>query len=141
MRQAARRDGKTVLYVSHNMATIRDLCDRCIVLDKGKVIFDGDVDEGHRAVPLHQVARLLILLIIPISSAITGLNVTIYVCRACGYWCRPSRPLNVSSLCGYTALSRRRNRWNVLDCGLRCVTRWENPLATSCLYDLNLHEG
>ena len=46
MRQAARRDGKTVLYVSHNMATIRDLCDRCIVLDKGKVIFDGDVDEG-----------------------------------------------------------------------------------------------
>ena len=46
MRQAAQRDGKTVLYVSHNMSTIRDLCDRCIVLDKGKVIFDGDVDEG-----------------------------------------------------------------------------------------------
>lgn len=46
MRQAAQRDGKTVLYVSHNMATIRDLCDRCIVLDKGKVVFDGDVDGG-----------------------------------------------------------------------------------------------
>lgn len=46
MRQAARRDGKTVLYVSHNMATIRDLCDRCIVLDQGKIVFDGDVDEG-----------------------------------------------------------------------------------------------
>ena len=46
MRQAAKRDGKTVLYVSHNMATIRDLCDRCIVLDKGKIVFDGDVDEG-----------------------------------------------------------------------------------------------
>lgn len=46
MRQAAQRDGKTVLYVSHNMATIRDLCDRCIVLDKGKVVFDGEVDEG-----------------------------------------------------------------------------------------------
>lgn len=46
MRQAATRDGKTVLYVSHNMATIRDLCDRCIVLDQGKVVFDGGVDEG-----------------------------------------------------------------------------------------------
>ena len=46
MRQAAKRDGKTVLYVSHNMATIRDLCDRCIVLDQGKIVFDGDVDEG-----------------------------------------------------------------------------------------------
>ena len=46
MRQAAKQDGRTVLYVSHNMATIRDLCDRCIVLDKGKVVFDGDVDTG-----------------------------------------------------------------------------------------------
>ena len=38
--------GKTVLYVSHNMATIRNLCTRCIVLDKGKVVFDGDVEEA-----------------------------------------------------------------------------------------------
>ena len=36
--------GKTVLYVSHNMATIRNLCTRCIVLDKGHMIFDGDVE-------------------------------------------------------------------------------------------------
>jgi len=39
-------DGKTVLYVSHNMATIRNLCDRCVVLNKGKLIFDGDVEEA-----------------------------------------------------------------------------------------------
>jgi lipopolysaccharide transport system ATP-binding protein len=38
--------GKTVLYVSHNMATIRNLCTRCIVLDKGKVIFDGEVEKA-----------------------------------------------------------------------------------------------
>ena len=35
-----------MLYVSHNLATIRDPGDRCIVLDKGKVVFDGGVDEG-----------------------------------------------------------------------------------------------
>lgn len=46
MRQAAIEDGKTVLYVSHNMSTIAQLCDRCIVLNKGKVIFDGNVDDG-----------------------------------------------------------------------------------------------
>lgn len=46
MRDAATTDGKTVLYVSHNMNTIRQLCDRCVVLDKGKVIFDGDVEEA-----------------------------------------------------------------------------------------------
>ena len=46
MRQAATEEGKTVLYVSHNMSTITQLCDRCIVLSKGKVIFDGNVDKA-----------------------------------------------------------------------------------------------
>ncbi|WP_022756265.1 polysaccharide ABC transporter ATP-binding protein [Butyrivibrio fibrisolvens] len=40
------KEGKTVLYVSHNMATIENLCTRCIVLDKGKIIFDGDVEKA-----------------------------------------------------------------------------------------------
>lgn len=46
MKEAAKQDGRTVLYVSHNMSTIRRLCDRCIVLDKGKVVFIGTVEEG-----------------------------------------------------------------------------------------------
>lgn len=46
MREAADKEGRTVLYVSHNMNTIRQLCDRCIVLDHGKVCFDGDVEEA-----------------------------------------------------------------------------------------------
>ena len=46
MREAANKEGRTVLYVSHNMNTIRQLCDRCIVLDKGRVVFDGDVEEA-----------------------------------------------------------------------------------------------
>ena len=46
MREAAKTDGRTVLYVSHNMNTIRTLCDRCIVLDKGKVIYEGDVEDS-----------------------------------------------------------------------------------------------
>ena len=46
MREAAQEEGRTVLYVSHNMNTIRTLCDRCIVMDHGQVIFDGDVEEA-----------------------------------------------------------------------------------------------
>ena len=46
MREASKQGGRTVLYVSHNMNTIRKLCDRCIVLDKGKVIFNGDVESA-----------------------------------------------------------------------------------------------
>lgn len=46
MKEAATQEGRTVLYVSHNMNTIRQLCERCIVLDKGKVVFVGDVEEA-----------------------------------------------------------------------------------------------
>ena len=46
MRDAAKKEGRTVLYVSHNMNTIRQLCDRCVVLNQGKVIFEGDVEKA-----------------------------------------------------------------------------------------------
>lgn len=46
MKEAAWKEGRTILYVSHNMNTISELCSRCIVLDKGKIIFDGDVEEA-----------------------------------------------------------------------------------------------
>ncbi|SCY73159.1 ABC transporter ATP-binding protein [Butyrivibrio sp. INlla14] len=46
MGNAASNEGKTVLYVSHNMSTIRQLCNRCIVLEHGKIVFDGDVDKA-----------------------------------------------------------------------------------------------
>ena len=44
MRDAAANEGRTVIYVSHNMNTIRRLCERCIVLDEGVIIYDGDVE-------------------------------------------------------------------------------------------------
>ena len=44
MKDAVSREGRTVLYVSHNMNQIRQLCKRCIVLDEGKVVFDGDTE-------------------------------------------------------------------------------------------------
>ncbi len=46
MKEAAQVEGRTVLYVSHNMETIRRLCSRCIVLDEGRIIYDGDVDQA-----------------------------------------------------------------------------------------------
>jgi lipopolysaccharide transport system ATP-binding protein len=35
-------EGRTVLFVSHNMPSIEALCDRTILLDEGRSIFDGD---------------------------------------------------------------------------------------------------
>lgn len=46
MGEVSESEGRTVLYVSHNMNTIRQLCTRCIVLDHGTVVFDGDVEKA-----------------------------------------------------------------------------------------------
>lgn len=46
MNTVSKEENRTILYVSHNMSTIRKLCDRCIVLEKGKIIFDGDVEKA-----------------------------------------------------------------------------------------------
>lgn len=37
--------GTTVLYVSHNLDQIRELCNRVIWLDHGKVVMQGDTEE------------------------------------------------------------------------------------------------
>jgi len=46
MNDVSKTEGRTILYVSHNMNTIRQLCDRCVVLNHGRVVFDGGVEEG-----------------------------------------------------------------------------------------------
>ena len=46
MREVSMNEGRTILYVSHHMDTIRQLCDRCIVLNHGHLIYDGDVEKG-----------------------------------------------------------------------------------------------
>lgn len=40
--------GKTMVVVSHDIGTIEDLCERGIVIRKGKLVFDGDVHEAVR---------------------------------------------------------------------------------------------
>ena len=37
--------GRTVLFVSHNMAAVKSLCNRGILMERGKVIFAGSADE------------------------------------------------------------------------------------------------
>lgn len=46
MQEVSQEDGRTVLFVSHNMGTIQSLCNRLVVLKGGGVVHDGDVAEG-----------------------------------------------------------------------------------------------
>ena len=46
MSDVSNSQGRTILYVSHNMNTIRQLCERVVVLNQGKIEFNGGVEEG-----------------------------------------------------------------------------------------------
>ncbi|MFE6963800.1 ABC transporter ATP-binding protein [Agromyces sp. NPDC057679] len=43
------RAGKTMLIVSHNMAMVQELCERGVVIKKGKKVFDGPIAEAVEA--------------------------------------------------------------------------------------------
>jgi lipopolysaccharide transport system ATP-binding protein len=38
------REGRTVIFVSHNLAAVRSLCPRALVLEGGRLVFDGPSD-------------------------------------------------------------------------------------------------
>jgi lipopolysaccharide transport system ATP-binding protein len=46
MEEVSKNEGRTVLFVSHNMIAIQQLCNDIIVLNKGNLIFHGDRAKG-----------------------------------------------------------------------------------------------
>jgi lipopolysaccharide transport system ATP-binding protein len=64
MQDISKDGGRTVLFVSHNMASIQNLCTRCVVLENGETTFEGNTDRaidyylqgGHalQAVPINE---------------------------------------------------------------------------------------
>ncbi|MFA4825906.1 MAG: ABC transporter ATP-binding protein [Methanoregula sp.] len=40
------KEGRTVLFVSHNMTAVKALCSRGIVIEDGQIIFDGDTSKA-----------------------------------------------------------------------------------------------
>ena len=49
-------DGATLLFVSHAMSTVREVCTRGIVLDHGRMVFDGEISKATRRYLTVQVA-------------------------------------------------------------------------------------
>ena len=44
--QEIRASGRTLFYVSHAAGSVRKMCDRVIVLEKGRKVYDGETDAG-----------------------------------------------------------------------------------------------
>ena len=45
MRDVSEDQGRTILFVSHNLGAIKTLCEKCILLDDGKIDYSGDASE------------------------------------------------------------------------------------------------
>ncbi|WP_116106029.1 ABC transporter ATP-binding protein [Lewinella sp. IMCC34191] len=43
---SVREQGRTILFVSHNMSAVEGLCGRCILMDGGRMAYDGTVSEA-----------------------------------------------------------------------------------------------
>jgi lipopolysaccharide transport system ATP-binding protein len=61
--EAVAQEGRTVLFVSHNMAVIQALCSRGVVLQSGRVVMDGVIGEavGHYLRSLEQASQVDLL--------------------------------------------------------------------------------
>ena len=46
MQDISKGEGRTVLFVSHNMAAVKSLCTRAIVLEHGVSVFEGETEES-----------------------------------------------------------------------------------------------
>lgn len=46
MKDVSKGGERTVLFVSHNMGSIKTLCNRAIVLEHGKLVFEGTAEQG-----------------------------------------------------------------------------------------------
>ncbi|MBZ4041954.1 ABC transporter ATP-binding protein [Flavobacterium hibisci] len=46
MQHISKGEGRTVLFVSHNMAAVKSLCTRGIVMENGRIVCQGSIDEA-----------------------------------------------------------------------------------------------
>lgn len=140
MRQVSQSTGKTILYVSHNMATIRDLCSRCIVLDQGRVIFDGDVNRG---IALYLASKSTESNYINYSTFVRDNwynkdNIRLHSVKLSapnGNAIERSKPVfMLYEIKAHKAVDHVGIRWEIRD-------DIGTPLAASCLYNLTLKSG
>jgi lipopolysaccharide transport system ATP-binding protein len=74
MRDVSSREGRTVLFVTHTMASVSALCSRAIILDQGSLAFDGSIQE---AISRHHALTAVPLVRRPRAAAPQVLSVSV----------------------------------------------------------------
>jgi lipopolysaccharide transport system ATP-binding protein len=62
MQDVSKKEGRTVLFVSHNMAAVKSLCTQGIILANGAVRYEGEIEnavsiylKGNNTIPNHKI--------------------------------------------------------------------------------------
>jgi lipopolysaccharide transport system ATP-binding protein len=83
MKDVSRGEGRTVLFVSHNMGAVRNLCHKGIVLKDGLINFVGEIhDCVNHYIQLNKTTHILHR-IIDDSARLKGLPLDIYFVSVC----------------------------------------------------------
>ena len=59
LRKLNRENGMAILFISHNLQVVRKLCENVAVMQKGRLVESGNVEQIFRA-PEHDYTRQLI---------------------------------------------------------------------------------
>lgn len=97
------REGRTILFVSHNLGVVQRLCGRAVLLDKGRLVADGDATEiVRRYLASHDTTAAPGEWIDLSTAERTGSGVAQFaaVCYSSGdpstgFWLYPSGPLEL----------------------------------------------
>lgn len=127
--------GKTILCVSHVMGIVRGLCNRAIVLERGKMVYNGEVEHAIKLYNgINEIARITSrdLFDLPrpryLNEKIRMQHVDILENEKCIYkWDEPIR-----------FLLRVEAKKDAEDVNLRAVFRCDNGTPASCAF-LPLH--
>ena len=116
MGEVAAQEGRTVLFVSHNMTAVQSLCTRAIWLEGGRIIDDGPVDrvvsryaresfamqtqriwEDPTQAPGNDIVRIRRVSVRPASPSTTNITVRTSIILEFEYWnFEPGTYLNLS---------------------------------------------
>lgn len=59
MEEVSRQGNRTIVFVSHNLAAVMQLCTRAIVLQAGEIVFEGKVAEAIRFYTNHFMSQVI----------------------------------------------------------------------------------
>ena len=60
VRSLAHKQGKTVLYTTHNMFEAEIVCDRIILINKGRIVAEGTPDQLKESIKTYRIVKIIV---------------------------------------------------------------------------------